>query len=176
MNKMMRLILRRKTEFFIGFVVIVVLVLFSFSFFTKPNSKNFEAPGKDWSSPKKVESYFIERLRMTPQEASEIRSRSGVDGDVDLRINTNVTLDALISNLYYYGFIRDQKSFRYALEHTRDITPNNNSLKIGSNGTIDKNAEYRISENMSAWEIADILLNKPSGHFTFDEYNYFFMP
>ena len=31
----------------------------------------------------------------------------------------------------------------------------------------------RISENMSAWELADLLLNKPDGHFAFDEYQLF---
>src|SRR5690606_2681464 len=107
---------------------------------------------------------------------SEIRSKPGVDGTVDLRINNNVTLDALVSNLYYYGFVKDEEAFRYALENTQDSTPNDASIKVGKNRTIDTNAEYRISENMSAWEIADILLNKPAGHFSYDEYGYFFMP
>lgn len=35
----------------------------------QPNMDNFKAPGRDWNSPKKVESYFVERLRMTPEEA-----------------------------------------------------------------------------------------------------------
>lgn len=143
---------------------------------SQPNMENFKAPGRSWESPKKVEDYFVERLRMTNKEASEIRSKPGTDGTVDLRINTNVTLESLTGNLSYYGFVRDEKSLKYALEHTKDTTPSNRAVKVGNDGTIDTNAEYRISENMDAWQIADILLNRPSGHFSFDEYGYFFMP
>lgn len=156
--------------------VLLILGISALFLLKKPNEDNFKAPGRSWNSPKKVEDYFVERLRMTPQEASEIRSKPGVDGTVDLRINTNVTLEALVGNLYYYGFVKDEDTLRYALEHTKDITPNDKAIRVGSTGTIDTNAEYRISEDMSTWEIADILLNKPSGHFSFDEYNYFFMP
>jgi len=157
-------------------VLFLILGVFGYLKLAKPNEENFKAPGRTWNSPKKVEDYFVERLRMTPQEASEIRSKPGVDGTVDLRINTNVALEALVGNLYYYGFVRDEDILRYALENTKDTTPGEKAIKVGKNGTIDTNAEYRISENMSAWEIADILLSKPSGHFSFDEYNYFFMP
>ncbi len=160
-------------------IVGVLLVLGVSAFFLsekKPNMENVKAPGRGWSSPKKVEDYFIERLHMTPQEASETRSRPGVDGNINLRINTNVTLDALVGNLAYYGFVRDEKSLRYALEHTKDVTPSDKAIVVDKNRTIDTNAEYRISENMDAWQIADILLNRPSGHFPFDEYGYFFMP
>jgi len=73
-------------------------------------------------------------------------------------------------------FKRREKSFRYALGHTKDVTSSDNAIIVDKNRTIDKNAEYRISEDMDAWQIADILLNRPSGHFAFDEYNYFFMP
>lgn len=160
----------------IGAVLLITLGIFGYFKLTKPNEENFKAPGRNWDSPKKVEDYFIERLRMTPQEASEIRSGPGINGTVDLRINTNVTLQGLVGNLYYYGFVRNEKAFQYALMYTKDTTPSDKAIKVGSSGTIDTNAEYRISEDMSAWEIADILLNKPVGHFTFDEYNYFFMP
>ncbi|RJR23836.1 hypothetical protein C4578_03595 [Candidatus Microgenomates bacterium] len=167
-------------KFSVGYVVIIgallVLGIAGFFWLNKPNEENFKAPGRDWNSPKKVEDYFIERLRMTPQEASEIRSKPGVDGTVDLRISTNVTLEGLVGNLYYYGFVRDEDTLRYALENTQDTTPSENAIKAGKSGTIDTNAEYRISEDMTTWEIADILLNKPSGHFSYDEYGYFFMP
>jgi len=169
--------LKRKQFILFTLVLLVLAVVVAASiFFRKPNSESFDAPGKDWESSKKVQDYFVERLRMTPEEASEIRNKPGVDGTVDLRINTNVTLGALVGNLYYYGFVKDEEAFRYALENTQDSTPNDASIKVGKNGTIDTNAEYRISENMSAWEIADILLNKPVGHFSYDEYGYFFMP
>jgi hypothetical protein len=160
----------------LGVILLIALSTFGYFKLTKPNEENFKAPGKTWNSPKKVESYFVEHMHMTSQEANEIRSKPGVDGKVNLRIDTNVTLEGLISNLYYYGFVRNENTLRFTLEHTKDTTPNDKSIKVGKEGTIDTNAEYRISENMSAWEIADILLNKPSGHFTYDEYNYFFMP
>lgn len=157
----------------------VLLILGASVFFLSeknPNMENFKAPGKSWSSPKKVEDYFIERLHMTPQEASKIRSKPDVDGLVNLRINDKTTLDALVGNLAYYGFVRDEKPLRYALEHTKDVTPSDKAIVVDKNRTIDTNAEYRISEDMDTWQIADILLNRPSGHFLFDEYGYFFMP
>lgn len=154
-------------------LLVVSIVVFQSQ---QPNQDNFKAPGRDWESSKKVEDYFVEKLRMSPAEASQIRTKPGVDGTIDLRLSNNVTLYGLIGNLYYYGFIRDEEAFRYALEHTSDITSNEESIKVGKTGTIDTNAEYRISENMTAWELADTLLNKPAGHFDYDEYGYFFMP
>lgn len=160
----------------LGIVLLLILGVFGYWKFSQPNMENLKAPGRNWNSSKKVEDYFVERLRMTPQEAQDIRNKPGVDGTVDLRINTNVTLDALVGNLYYYGFVRDEKAFRYALEHTKDTTQSDKAIVLNKGRTIDTNAEYRISENMDAWQIADILLNRPSGHFSFDEYGYFFMP
>jgi hypothetical protein len=157
-------------------VFIVLVIGLGYYFISQPSKESLKAPGKDWESAKKVEDYFIERFHMPVAEAEQIRSKPGVDGKANLRLDPKVTLDALIGNLFYYGFIRDEKAFRYALEHTKDTTPNELSIKVGKNGTIDTNAEYRISENMSAWEMADLLLNKPEGHFAFDEYGYFFMP
>lgn len=156
--------------------LLLLVILVGCYFLTRPNTENFKAPGRDWKSAKKVEDYFVSNLHMSPEEASTIRSKPGVDGKVNLRINTKVTLTALVSNLAYYGFIRDEKALLYALEHTKDTTPGTQAIKVGREGTIDTNAEYRISENMTAWELADTLLNKPSGHFPFDEYNFFFMP
>lgn len=163
----------KKIAFILTFVILVATL---FVFTNKPSQENFDAPGKDWQSSKKVEDYFMEKLRMSAQEATEIRTKTGSDGRVNLRVNNNTTLEAVVSNLYYYGFIKDKDAFLYALENTKDTTPNENSIKVGKTGTIDTNAEFRISENMTAWEIAYTLLNKPSGHFSFDEYNYFFMP
>jgi hypothetical protein len=165
-------------KFLIISACIIALVIVGVIFFNlrKSNSVKFLAPSRNWQSSKKVEDYFIETLHMSPKEALEIRLKPGVDGNINLRITPNVTLDGLIGNLYYYGFVRDENSFRYALENTKDTTASDKAIKVGKNGTIDINAEYRISENMSSWEIADILLNKPLGHFAFDEYGYFFMP
>jgi hypothetical protein len=160
----------------IAIVIFVGLGILGYTKIKKPDNDDLMAPGRSWNSPKKVEDYFIERLRMTPDEAKGIRERPGVDGMVNLRINTITTLDALVSNLAYYGFVRNENSFRYALEHTKDYTPSEKAIIVDNNRSIDTNAEYRISEDMDAWQIADILLNRPSGHFDFDEYGYFFMP
>ncbi len=141
----------------------------------KPSDESFQAPGKDWQTEKKVEDYFVEHLRMTPQEAQAIRSKPGVDGKVMLRLRESTTLEGLLSNLQYYGFVRDKETLRYALEYTTDThTGKANPLKVGEN-TIDTWSYYRISEDMTAWEIADELLNHPT-YFSFDEYNYMFMP
>lgn len=159
------------------FVVLIVAVGIIFLLLPKkPSEDKFLAPGREWQSQKKVEDYFIERLNMSPQEASEIRRRPGVDGKVNLRINANVTLDGLVGNLHYFGFVRDEDTLRFALKNTKDTSPSEQAITVGESGSIDVNAEYRISEDMSAWEIADILLNKPDSHFSYDEYGYFFMP
>lgn len=142
----------------------------------KPSEESFLPPGKDWLSEKKVEDYFIEHLRMSPEEAQEARTRPGSDGKVMLRLRENTTLEALLSNLEYYGLVRDKEALRYTLEHSEDTHEGRTSgnLEIGNN-TISIYSYYRISEDMTAWEIADQLLNHPT-YFSFDEYNYMFMP
>ncbi len=142
---------------------------------SKPSAEKFTAPGKDWSSAKKVEDYFVSNLHMSPEEAQSIRTKPGVDGKVTLRLTTNTTIDALVSNLEYYGFVKDKNALKYALEHNTDSLPGRtDALKIGNN-TVDLYASYRISEHMTAWEIADELLNRPT-YFAYDEYRYLFMP
>lgn len=163
--------------------IIISTIAISFLFFilavnliNKPSKDSFNAPGKEFMSSKKVEDYFVEKLRMSEKEANEIRTKDGSDGKIVLRVTKNMTLEALISNLNYYGFVKDQKAFEYALTHTKDIKiGKENSIKVGKTGTIDINASYRISEDMSAWQIANVLLNDPS-YFNYDEYNYMFMP
>jgi len=143
--------------------------------FNKPPATDFEAPGKDWPSDKKVEDYFVEHLRMTPQEARETRSRPGGDGKVMLRIREHTTLEGLLSNLEYYGFVRNKEALRYALGNTTDNQIGKaNPIMVGNN-TISTWSYYRISENMNTWEVADELLNHPT-YFAYDEYNYMFMP
>ncbi len=143
---------------------------------SKPSEESFQAPGKNWPSQKKVEDYFVEKLHMTSQDAKDSRSLSkGNDGKINLRLTQGTTLPALLSNLEYYGFVRDQKALEYALEHTADTLPGRTyALKAGNN-TVDLYASYSISEDMTAWEIADQLLNHPS-YFAYDEYGYMFMP
>ena len=56
--------------------------------------------------------------------------------------------------------LKYKDAFEYALQHSKDDTPGNaNSLKIGSN-SIDRETRYSISQSMTAWQIAGILLNK----------------
>lgn len=134
---------------------------------------DFKAPGKSWNSSKKVEDYFVEKLRFTQSDLD----RQKQSETIDFRPGKGSTLDAIISNLNYYGFIRSERALRYALENTIDTTKGNQgSLSVGKNGSIDIVASYRISENMTAWELVDTLLNK--GHYfgPNDEYNYMFMP
>lgn len=79
---------------------------------------------------------------------------------IEFTISKNKTLDAVIGDLHYYDFIKDKQAFRYALEHSKDTNPgNDNSLRIGDN-TIDRESHYTISQSITAWEIADILVNE----------------
>ena len=79
---------------------------------------------------------------------------------VNFRVSKENTLIAVTGNLYYYGFVKDEEALKYALEHTKDNTSGKEgAIKVGSN-TIDTETAYTISQTMSAWEIARILLNK----------------
>lgn len=132
-------------------------------------SDSFKAPGNNWDSPKKVEDYFIDSLRMTPEEAKI------ADNGVAFYITKNATYEGVVSNLVYYGLARDQRALKYALEHTKDtVLGEDDAIKVGEEGTIDL-AYYDLSREMDAWQIADVLLNKPHpiGR---DPYNYLFMP
>ena len=78
---------------------------------------------------------------------------------VQFRISKNNTLTAIIGNLHYYGFVRDENAFRYALEHASDSNPGSEgAIRIGGN-TIDTQATYEISQTMNAWQLAKVLLN-----------------
>jgi hypothetical protein len=75
-------------------------------------------------------------------------------------VTKGFTLQGIINNLDDYGFIKNKEAFIYALAHTKDTTPGkNNSIKIGVN-TIDLEVNYEVSQSMTAWELADVLLNK----------------
>jgi len=158
-----------------GFLMLIVLVgiLFIYKEKTKIPDQDFWASGKSWQSIKKVEDYFVEKLHFTQADLE----RQKQSETVDFRPGKGSTLEAIISNLRYYGFIRNEKALMYALENTKDTTQGNpGSLSVGKNGSIDIVASYRISENMTAWEIADILLNKSHYFGPNDEYGYMFMP
>lgn len=78
------------------------------------------------------------------------------------RINKDTQLQALVGNLEYYGFVNSQDALLKALEQTEDTNAGNeNSIQVGGN-TIDREAEYKLSQSMDTWEIARILLNEGS--------------
>lgn len=88
-------------------------------------------------------------------EAPRVNSQT-----IGFTIKKDKTLMAIIGDLHYYGFIKDEGAFKYALEHSKDNTPGKeNALTIGNN-TIDREARYKISQSMTAWQIADELLNQ----------------
>ena len=79
---------------------------------------------------------------------------------VQFRIGKDTTLTAVIGNLHYYGFIRDEKAFEYALGHVKDpIAGLEGALKINNN-TVDTQATYKISQTMNAWQLAEVLVNR----------------
>jgi len=78
---------------------------------------------------------------------------------IQFRVGKEATLMGVVSNLHYYGFIRDENIFKYALKHAKDTTPGREgAIKVDGN-TIDTQAVYEISQSMDAWELATILLN-----------------
>lgn len=81
--------------------------------------------------------------------------------DVQFTISKNKTLDAIVGDLKYYDFIKDERAFTFALEHTQDNTKGGeNFIKVGKGSkTIEREAVYTISQSMNAWELASILLN-----------------
>lgn len=156
------------------FLLMVAVLVFAYWLKTNQIPKSyFEAPTKNWSSSKKVGDYFREKLNFTEKDFE----RQKQNDTVDFRLYGGSTLEAIISNLKYYGFIKNEKALLYALENTEDKTQGHDeSLSVGKNGSIDIYASYRISENMTAWEMADTLLNKSTYFGKGDPYNYMFMP
>lgn len=150
-------------------ILIILLTSLYFLFPSEPSDDKFKAPGNDYNSPKKIESYFIDTLKMTPQEAKKF-----TDIGVSFYVTKDTTLDGIIGNLAYYGLVKDEKALRYALENTKDTTlGKDDAIKVGKNGTIDL-GYYGLSRNMDTWQIADALLNNP--HPIGTQYNYIFMP
>ena len=113
----------------------------------------------------------MEHMRVTAEEAKTMAS----DG-VMLRLSPNSTLQGVVGNLYYYGFIDDEATFGKLLETATDSTPGvEESIKAGKN-TIDINSNYYLNYSMSNEEIANTLLNKAKFEPDFTQYNYLFMP
>jgi hypothetical protein len=156
-------------------IVIVILLLIIpagiyFLYFYKPSDDLFKATGNDWNSPKRIEDYFVNDMKMSPEEAQKYANVG-----VSFYVTKNTTLDGIINNLTYYGLVRDEKALRYALEHTNDTTSGKtDAIKVGNRGSIDSGI-YELSRNMDTWQIADTLLNKGQERGS-DPYNYLFMP
>ena len=81
--------------------------------------------------------------------------------DIQFTISKNKTLGAIVGDLRYYDFIKDEGAFTFALEHTQDDTKGGeNFIKVGKGSkTIEREAVYTISQSMTAWELATTLLN-----------------
>lgn len=160
--------MNKKLFIFIGILIIVSSSIY-FLFPSKPPTDNFKAPGNDYNSPKRIEDYFVNTLRMTPDEAKKV-----ADIGVSFYVTKNTTLEGIIGNLTYFGLVKDKSTLKYALENTKDITPSKDgSIKVGRSGSINL-GYYDLSRNMDTWQIADSLLNK--SHPVGVDYNYLFMP
>lgn len=73
---------------------------------------------------------------------------------IEFTISKDKTLMAVGGDLHYYRFIKDEDAFQYALEHTRDTKPGNESfIKVGNcNNTIDRETRYTISRHQPWWQ------------------------
>ena len=152
--------------------IAVLLLIFAGSYLYLKNRSSYSENYLPPEQRKTVEAYFIEHLRVSPTEAQEM----AVNG-ADLRVSKTTTVQGIVGNLYYYGFIDDQAKFNKLLETTKDVTPGNeNSIKVGTENTIDINSHYYLNYEMTEEEIADTLLNKAKFANDFSAYNYLFMP
>ena len=80
---------------------------------------------------------------------------------VQFQVGKDASLDGIANNLAYYGFIKDEKVFKEALLKTEDKTEGRDGAITLTNGnTINTQATYNISQSMTAWEIASVLLNE----------------
>lgn len=159
-----------KKKIIIITLIIIIAGIAGCLIWKKQQDDKFKAPGTTWQSDKEVEDYFVEKLKIDPANAS-LAANLGID----FRISKNSTLDAVIGNLTYYGLAKDRSALEYALKHTEDtVLGKEEALKVGER-TIDVEASYNLSKNMTAWELADTLLNKPK-YWDYDQYSYIFMP
>jgi hypothetical protein len=150
--------------------VLVVLVITAGVWFLQPkvDSAKFEEVDLTTREGKTVANYFMEKLRMSPGEA-----REAAKAGTSFYVSDAMTLDALVSNLQYYGIVRDEEALISALEDTKDNVPGDeDAIKIGEN-SIDR-GYYLLGPDMTAWEVADTLLNDPKEPKV--DYGYMFMP
>jgi len=80
---------------------------------------------------------------------------------VQFQVGKDATLDGIANNLAYYGFIKNEDAFKKAVLISEDNTEGRDGAIVLENGnSINTQATYNISQSMSAWEIASILLNE----------------
>ena len=150
---------------------IALLLIFAGSYIYLKNRNTYPENYLPPEQRKTVEAYFIEHMRVSPTEAEEM----AVNG-VDLRVSKTTTVQGIVGNLYYYGFIDSEAKLNKLFETTKDTTPGQeDSIKVGNN-TIDVNSHYYLNYQMTDEEIADTLLNKAKFVNDFTAYNYLFMP
>ena len=157
----------KKNGLIIGTLILVSILVAGYFFLNKPLPPTSE----DLASRKTVEDYFMEHMRVSAEEAKSMAS----DG-VMLRLSPSSTLQGVVGNLYYYGFIDDEAKFRKLLETVTDSTPGKEESIKADKNTIDVNSNYYLNYSMNDEEIADTLLNKAKFEPNFTQYNYLFMP
>ncbi|RJR29254.1 hypothetical protein C4564_02855 [Candidatus Microgenomates bacterium] len=80
---------------------------------------------------------------------------------VQFQVGKSATLDGIANNLVYYGFIKDENAFKEAVLKSKDNLEGREGAIVLENGnSINTQAAYNISQSMTAWEIASILLNE----------------
>jgi hypothetical protein len=89
--------------------------------------------------------FFLQNLFAAPKKSSPI---------IEYRVSQTATQMAITGDLRYYGFIKHESTLNFALFIEGKIDGKN----------IQRSAIYEISQSMSAWQIASILLNS-SSHF-----------
>lgn len=160
-----------KKNIILPIIVFIILAILTAGYILPYKDSIFTKTPSTPEARKTVSDYFISEMHIDPTNAAKL-AKSGVD----FRISKDATLTGIVGNLYYYGFIKDEESFKKLLETTRDNTPGSkDSINAGKN-TIDINSDYYLNYSMTDQEIADTLLNKGKYDKNFSRYNYLFMP
>ena len=107
--------------------IAILLLIFAGSYIYLKNRNTYPENYLPPEQRKTVEAYFIEHMRVSPTEAEEM----AVNG-VDLRVSKTTTVQGIVGNLYYYGFIDSEAKLNKLLETTKDTTSGQeDSIKIG---------------------------------------------
>ena len=91
--------------------IAVLLLIFAGSYLYLKNGNSYSENYLPPEQRETVETYFIEHLRVNPTEAQEMATNGA-----DLRVSKTTTVQGIVGNLYYYGFIDDQAKFNKLLD------------------------------------------------------------